>query len=305
MNESLPPVALPVVSVIIPCYNQAHFLGKALASVQQQSYPAVEIVLVDDGSTDNTRAVALAYEPALRYVYQDNQGLSAARNTGIRHSTGTYLVFLDADDWLYPQALALNVAHLQRHPHAAFVSGAFMCVFTGENIISLVTRTIEADHYLHLLRGNYLGMPAVALYQRWVFDDFLYDTELNICSDYDLCLRVARHHPVLHHTQPVAAYRQHNSNMSGNIIPMLNAVLQTLYQHKPQLRTPAEKRAYQDGIRNWKKYYATGLYNRLRDRQLALSVPIARTLLKHHPFSLLKFFVATLYRPKLAPTPLS
>jgi hypothetical protein len=84
------------VSVIIPCYNQAHYLGDALASVAAQTHGQHEVIVVDDGSTDNTVEVAARY-PGVRYVRQDNAGLAAARNTGIQHSTGDRLVFLDAD----------------------------------------------------------------------------------------------------------------------------------------------------------------------------------------------------------------
>ena len=94
----------PLVSVVIPCYNQAHFLGEAIESVLKQTYKHFEIVVVDDGSTDNTSEVARRYS-GIRCIEQANQGLSAARNTGIRESKGEYLVFLDADDRLRPIAL--------------------------------------------------------------------------------------------------------------------------------------------------------------------------------------------------------
>ena len=101
-----------LVSVVIPCYNQAHFLGEAIESVLAQTYPHREIVVVDDGSPDNTREVASRY-PGVRYVRQENQGLAAARNTGLRHSSGSYLVFLDADDRLLPEALEVGLRQLQ------------------------------------------------------------------------------------------------------------------------------------------------------------------------------------------------
>ncbi len=107
-----PATTCPLISVIIPCYNHGAYLPEAFASIWQQDYPAVEIVVVDDGSTDTTREVAQHY-PAVKYVYQANQGLSAARNTGLTHSTGQYLVFLDADDWLLPGALTTNARYLQ------------------------------------------------------------------------------------------------------------------------------------------------------------------------------------------------
>src|SRR5688500_685940 len=111
-----------LVSVIIPCYNHGHYLPKAIESVLEQSYTPVEIIVVDDGSTDDTAVIAQSY-PQVTYMYQSNSGLSASRNTGIRHSQGDYLVFLDADDWLYPEALAINLQYLKQNEQLAFVSG--------------------------------------------------------------------------------------------------------------------------------------------------------------------------------------
>src|SRR3712207_5573157 len=114
----------PLVSVVIPCYKQAHFLGEAIESVLAQSYPHFEVVVVDDGSTDNTSEVAARY-PGVRCVRQDNQGLAAARNSGLAHSKGEYLLFLDADDRLLPHALEVGVERLEAHPECAFVSGRY------------------------------------------------------------------------------------------------------------------------------------------------------------------------------------
>src|SRR5918995_6377717 len=111
-----------LVSVVIPCYNQAHFLGEAIVSVLAQSYPRFEIIVVDDGSTDDTPEVAARY-PGVRYVYQNNQGVSAARNSGLARSEGEYVVFLDADDRLLPEALETGLKCLKTHSGCAFASG--------------------------------------------------------------------------------------------------------------------------------------------------------------------------------------
>src|SRR4051812_30982953 len=117
-----PPIIAPLISVIIPCYNHGSYLAEAIDSILTQTYQYFEIIVVDDGSTDNTRAVAESYK-AVKYVYRNNKGLSAARNTGIDHSNGEYLVFLDADDWLFPNALSINSNCLQQNKEAAFVAG--------------------------------------------------------------------------------------------------------------------------------------------------------------------------------------
>src|SRR5215204_1328714 len=111
-----------LVSVVIPCYNQAHFLGEAIESVLAQSYPNFEIIVVDDGSPDNTSEVAASY-PRVRLVRQENQGLSAARNSGLARSEGEYVVFLDADDRLLPGALQAGLECFEAHPKCAFVYG--------------------------------------------------------------------------------------------------------------------------------------------------------------------------------------
>ena len=108
MERFVPPAA---VSVIIPCYGQAHFLGEAIESVLGQTHPA-EVVVVDDGSPDNTAEVAARY-PGIRCVRQDNRGLGGARNAGFAVSKGDYVMFLDADDRLLPDELP-RIWHVSR-----------------------------------------------------------------------------------------------------------------------------------------------------------------------------------------------
>jgi len=249
-------VPCPLVSVIIPCYNHGRYLLEALTSVWEQEYPAVEILVIDDGSTDDTREVALRY-PSVNYYYQPNQGLSAARNTGIAHSTGEYLLFLDADDWLLPQALSTNADYLQRNPELAFVSGGHDKVYTATGTVKHERQEVASNHYFHLLWGNYIGMHATVLYQRWAFDTVQYDPTLRSCEDYDVYLRLARTFPVAHHTAPIAAYRLHDTNMSGNTALMLSSVLAVLARQQPLLKDDQEAQAYAGGYANWQAYYGS------------------------------------------------
>ena len=126
-----------VVSVIIPCYRQAHFLPEAIESVLAETHRDTEIVVVDDGSPDNTQQVVQRY-PTVQSVRQRNQGLAAARNAGFRASKGEYVVFLDADDRLTPNALESHLACFATHPEAGFVVG-------------------DIDHIS--LDGSYAGSP--------------------------------------------------------------------------------------------------------------------------------------------------
>jgi len=288
-------MAASLVSVIIPCYNHGGFLPKSLASIQQQAYPAIEIIVVDDGSTDNTREVAQRY-PQVRYIYQTNQGLSAARNTGIAHSKGEFLIFLDADDWLFPGAIETNLAYLRRNEKAAYVSGAHFKMFVDDNEIREEKVEVDADHYLQLLRGNYIGVPAAVLYRRWAFDNMLFDlTPPNSCADYDMFLNIARQYPVLHHTKPIAAYRIHSSNMSSNIPSMLETVLKVLKLQKRNLKTEAERKALKRGEEIWKDYYCKELYKKLVTGKLMPNKEIYDTLLKFGPKYFLKSLVFKQY----------
>lgn len=116
----------PTVSVIIPCFNQARFLPDCIASLQAQTYPHWEAIIVNDGSPDNTREMALrlrAGEPRIRYIEQKNRGLSGARNSGVTESRGIFLQFLDSDDVLESDKLRYQVEFLQRRPEIGIVYG--------------------------------------------------------------------------------------------------------------------------------------------------------------------------------------
>ena len=101
-----------LVSIVIPCYNQAHFLKEAIESVLSQTYKNAEVIVVDDGSTDNTQLVCNSYNN-IKYVRVERVGLSAARNIGVQFSKGDFIIFLDADDYLYPGAVEINLYFFQ------------------------------------------------------------------------------------------------------------------------------------------------------------------------------------------------
>ena len=254
----------PLVSVVIPCFNHGRFLSEAIESAAKQSYHNVEIIVVDDGSTDNSREVAAGF-PNVRYFHQPNAGLSAARNMGIEKSRGSFLVFLDADDVLYPDAIGINLNYLVRNPSWVFVSGGHDKVDEWLNPLEAADATamVANDHYRELLRGNYIGMHATVMYRRDVFDEFRFDTSLSACEDYDLYFKITRKYKVGCHTEKLAAYRHHGENMSGHYIKMLRHVLIVNGRQKRQLQTLDEKNAWREGIRIWRRYYATLLYKKL------------------------------------------
>ncbi len=244
----------PLVSVVIPCYRQAHFLDEAIESVLAQSYPHLELVLVDDGSSDNTAAIAATY-PGVHYIRQKNAGLSGARNAGLRHSLGKYLVFLDADDRLLPNALEAGLQCFASHPESAFVYGhSRFVMFDGSQMPARQPIHVEGDYYLALLRGTPIMAPASVMYRREIFELVgEFDTSLSPAADYALYYRVARQFPIRCHEQTIVEYRRHDTNMTRGFEQMLKYNLAALRAQRRYVRKSAERReAYQAGIRFWK-----------------------------------------------------
>ena len=257
------PAERGVVSIVIPAFNHAHFLGEALASAVGQTHPGIEVVVVDDGSTDNTAEVVRRY-PEVRYIRQENRGLAEARNTGIQRSNGEFILFLDADDRLVPEAAAIGVAHLRERPECAFVSGGHRGIgIDGHDLSEGARPTVTRDHYLALLSGNYIWCPATVLYRRAALataSGFDPDPLLRACEDYDLYLRLARVYPVGAHDSLVVEYRKHGANMSDDPRRMLSAALEALRRQAPFTRNdPRRRAAIASGRAFWRGLYGQSL----------------------------------------------
>ena len=278
-----------LVSVVIPCYNQAHFLPEALDSVLAQTHPQLEVVVVDDGSTDNTSAVAAGY-PGVRCIRQPNRGLAAARNTGLRHTTGEYLIFLDADDRLLPHALTTGLRELTDHPDAAFAAGRWVLVdHVGLPLPMGQSDPIRNDHYAELLRMCFISAPASVIYRRWVFDvvgDF--DSNVDASADYDLYLRVARQYEIRTHTAVVCEYRAHAANMNSDAALMLRAELAVLRgQRRFAKLDQAHLSAFHDGLRRARGYHGprvmTAASDAARRGEWRRAVALSSLLLRENP----------------------
>lgn len=246
-----------VVSVVIPCYNHGQYLTKAIESVTNQTHKNIEIIVVDDGSTDNTFDVCKSY-PQVKYVRTNRLGLSGARNRGVKYSTGSFLVFLDADDYLYTDAFKINLTYFFKYRKVVFVSGAHDKVDNSGNFLP-AEKPMEKwiDNYEGLLQGNYIAMEATVMYRSELFYTFFFDSQLKACEDYDINLNITRYFPTVTHTEKIAAYRIHDYNMSADKSLMLNNVIKVLKRQENKLRNQKEIEAYNSGIKNWRDYYTT------------------------------------------------
>jgi glycosyltransferase involved in cell wall biosynthesis len=252
------------VSIVIPCFNQAAFLAEAIESALAQTWPHVEVVVVDDGSTDDSAAVARRYP--VRLVQQPNSGVSSARNAGLSASTGDAIVFLDADDRLRAGAAAHAAAVLRARPEAMLAFGRCASIDDAGRPLPAAQPPVAGDPYHVLLGHNCIWTPAAAAFRRRVFDDVGgFDPAVGPSADYDMYLRVASRFPVAVHDAIVADYRQHDGSMSGDPVLMLETSLAVLgRQRRPAAADPRTRRAWEQGMAYWRYWYGERLVERFR-----------------------------------------
>lgn len=216
----------PLVSVIIPCYNAARFVVPAVESVLAQSYRPVEVIVVDDGSTDDTARVLEPYQKAIRYIGQPNGGPAGARNRGLAQARGELIAFLDADDAWLPDKLALQVRSLKDAPGAALVHSDvyYYDEATGVRTRRDFPRGDYAGHcYLLLFQGSRVTFSSVVVRRECLEQVGGFDETIRHASveDYDLLLRVARRFAFAYTPEPLVVYRLHDGNGSGNLARMV------------------------------------------------------------------------------------
>jgi glycosyltransferase involved in cell wall biosynthesis/ubiquinone/menaquinone biosynthesis C-methylase UbiE len=230
-DRPTPPAALPasdLVSVVIPTYNYAHFLIATLESVLAQTYGHYEIIIVDDGSTDDTRQRLKPYWDRIRYVYQENQGLSAARNTGIREARGELIALLDSDDLWHPRKLEMEARYLAEHPEVALVASDDVARgYTDsprqgwserppqewpaiDDDALAEARTVTLDH---LVLRSHFGACGVLVRKACFAAVGLFDTSLRSCEDRDMWIRIASRYRVARLALPLWWYRLHAGSM--------------------------------------------------------------------------------------------
>jgi glycosyltransferase involved in cell wall biosynthesis len=253
------------VSVVIPCFNHGRFLGQAIESALAQQACAVQVIVVDDGSTDDSAAVAGRYA-SVHLVRQPNAGLSWARNAGLRACTSDVVIFLDADDRLVPGAVTAALRAFRRHPLAAMVFGRCELIDADGRPLPTVLPVVTANYYQELLEMNFIWMPAMVAFRRTaVLDVGGFDPAVNASADYDVYLRIARTSPVSGHDELVAQYRQHGANMSGDPALMLATTLRVLRSQRAFVQDdPNLRAAYERGLRRWRDFYGERLVERFR-----------------------------------------
>ena len=246
--------AVPRVSVIIPTYNRAHYLGAAIDSVLGQTSTDTEVIVVDDGSTDQTRAVLEQYGSRVRPLYQEHCGLIAAvRNRGLREARGEYVAFLDSDDLWLPTLLETQVAALEQRPEWGMVycDGWILDDATGQDLCRTHAATRAESGWIGpaLFEQNFIQTSAVVV-RRAVLEDvgvFREDVELWAVEDWELWLRTAARYQVGYCGEPLFRLRLHPANTSrrnpGKNHQHSLAVIEHACASAPEVYGPVKQRA--------------------------------------------------------------
>lgn len=248
-------VVVSQVSVIVPAYNVRSYIEPALASLQHQSFPDFEAIIVDDGSTDDTAEVVKRFcerDSRFHLLQKQNGGLSSARNYGIRHSRSPYIALLDGDDVYEPDKLATHVAVLDRAPDVGVVYSASRAIREDgrPTLMSLSGKPINSDPLLALLCKNFVGHGSNAVFRRTLFDQVgEFDEGLRSSEDIDFWLRIAATRRWHFHRLPqiLCGYRVRPSGLSFNVAQMKRSheqVLEAALRRSPEVVAPLLPTAY-------------------------------------------------------------
>ena len=252
---------MPLVSVVIPCHNYGRFLSDAINSVLAQTHPDIELIVVDYESTDETEQIAAEY-PEVRYLRRPDTGYAAARNDGLRACAGEFVLFLDADDRLLPDAVKSSVSCLQTHQDCAFAYGHIRyfdasgpAPHRGAGPAGCLD---DDDPYAWMLRTNSpLRISGSVLYRRRLLEAAGgYADALRLAEDVDLHMRLARAHPICCNDTTVLEVRLHGAHTSRRWRIGLASAIAAQKRQRPYVdEHPKYSDDYRSGLRAARSYW--------------------------------------------------
>jgi len=216
----------PLVSVIMPAYNAAPFIAAAIDSVLAQTYTNLELIVVDDGSTDSTASVVQSYGRRVRYIYQSNARQAAARNCGLRQAHGELCAFIDADDIWLPDKLEKQVALYRQRPEVGLVYCSMQGIDRSGSYLREWRANLRGAVLAPILLGQIAGggIGSTSLVPRQVFEEIGgFDPNLPPCEDTDLLWRIASRYPIDYVDEVLVLYRLHGQNDHHNVAKMERA----------------------------------------------------------------------------------
>lgn len=212
----------PEVSIIIPTFNRAHYIGDAIKSILAQTYSSWELLVVDNGSTDNTEAVVKGYaerDPRVRYLREDRKGVSRARNTALAEARGSFIAFLDDDDLFLPEKLKVQTEFLKARPEIDFVYGQIEIINAKGELLWVDPRKPVLT-FSDLFEESGIRIQSV-MCRKSCFDSLGgFDETLTMGEDYDLWLRIAAKHRFEYLAVPFVKMRFHDTNTCNVPVPL-------------------------------------------------------------------------------------
>lgn len=251
----------PLVSIVIPCFNAEAFIAEAIGSALGQSHPHLEVIVVDDGSADDSLAVIAGFDdPRLTCIAQDNQGASAARNAGLARAQGEFVVFLDGDDLLGPDAVRIGLDVLRTRPETSFTFGRPGQIdAAGLRLSPAATRWPgEGPLDYATALGPRIPVPSALCVFRTALVRRIggFDPRFRYAEDYDFYLRNLRHGPAWRHGAVVADYRRHGTNASHRRAACLRDVMALLETQRRHIAgDSAAAAAWRTGRRDWQRHF--------------------------------------------------
>lgn len=214
----------PLVTVVIPSFNRARFVVDAVESVLKQSYRPIEIIVVDDGSEDDTAERLAPYiaQQQIQYHYQKNQGAAIARNYAIAQSSADYIALLDSDDLWLPQKLESQIEYLQTHPKVAMVAAHVLPIGKERNLLDdrpiFSTQQEGLVSFLNVLHHSPLHVSTLVI-RRQALPSPPFPAGVHFCEDWQMCLQVARHASVWFIEEVMTHVRIHENNITVPLAP--------------------------------------------------------------------------------------
>jgi glycosyltransferase involved in cell wall biosynthesis len=266
----------PLVSVIVPSYNHAPYVQECILSIVNQTYKNIEIIVIDDGSTDNSKEILEKLQKCwgFRLEFQANQGLSKTLNKAIRSAHGKYINCSASDDFLDLDKIERQVAYLEKHPEYSFVFGnvrmvdAQSQIMEGFSIIDSVLDPVESVKFESLLERNCIPAASV-MFTKEIWEKCGGYNENTIVEDFDFCLKVAYRSKIAYIDEYFASYRWQGRNVTVYTLKMCDAVWKI--------------------VQNWKNRMDAGLFKKIAHRRSSSFFSILARKHKKESFKYLRF----------------
>ena len=251
-----------LISVIIPAFNEEKYIQQAIQSVLDQIYTNLELIIVDDGSTDNTSMIVKGInDPRITYIYQENASQAVARNTGLDHSSGDYVAFLDGDDYWHEEKLEKQIKYFDDLEVGLVSTDKFDV--DGHRCLETINTRIRDGYVLdHLLNGNFITNSSVMIRKELMIKHKLsFRTGIQGVEDWDLWMRLSPHCKFLFIKERLCFYRIHEANISKNLVKMLKSH-EHVWEYFVQNKIAVPKTIKKSGYLHYLRYAHLAIENR-------------------------------------------